>query len=288
MPHVEGVSHRYVDAGGLRMHVAEAGAGPTLLLLHGWPQNWYQYRRLIPELAKTHRVIAPDLRGWGWTDAPPGGYEKRQLVSDVLALIDALDLERPIRLIGHDWGSIIGFMLCQERPELVSRYLALGGAHPWPQLDLKFVYALRWLWYQALISAPVLGQRLVENPAFVRFLYRLWSADPRTWSSAELDALIGQFEEPARARATVLVYRIWVTREAQRLLFATRRQAPLPTPILFLQGERDRCLHPALLRGGRRNAPNMTVEILPGVGHFVPEEAPEIVLTRAKQFFSPT
>jgi pimeloyl-ACP methyl ester carboxylesterase len=93
-------------------------------------------------------------------------------------------------------------------------------------------------------------------------------------------------EEPARARATVLVYRIWLTRELQKLAFATRRYAPLQMPVLFLQGEQDRALDPALLRGGERNVPNMTVETLPGVGHFVPEEAPDTVLARARDFFS--
>jgi pimeloyl-ACP methyl ester carboxylesterase len=193
MPHVDGVTHRYVDVGGLRMHVAEAGAGPPLVLLHGWPQNWYAYRHLIPERANEYRVIAPDLRGWGWTDAPPRGYEKRQLVKDITGLLDALSIDEPIRLVGHDWGSIVGFMMCVERPELVSHYLALGGGHLWPNLDLKLAYAMRWWWYQALIITPVLGQRLVGSPAFVRFLYRLWSANPRTWTRAELDALIGQF-----------------------------------------------------------------------------------------------
>ena len=90
IPELPGVEHRFVDAGGLRTHVAEAGEGEPLLLLHGWPQHWWCWRDLIPALAPHYRVIAPDLRGHGWTDAPPGGYEKEQLASDVLALVDAL------------------------------------------------------------------------------------------------------------------------------------------------------------------------------------------------------
>src|SRR4051794_33022829 len=76
-PEVEGVEHRYVDAGGLRMHVAEAGPqGEPIMLLHGWPQHWYLWRDVIPPLAEEYRVIAPDLRGFGWSDAPPDGYDK--------------------------------------------------------------------------------------------------------------------------------------------------------------------------------------------------------------------
>jgi pimeloyl-ACP methyl ester carboxylesterase len=286
MPHVDGVTHRYEDVNGLRMHVAQAGAGDPLLLLHGWPQNWYAFRRLIPELSERYHVIAPDLRGWGWTDAPPDGYEKRQLLKDVSALIDTLGVTQPIRLIGHDWGSIIGFMLCLERPALVSQYIALGGAHLWAKVDLKSTWALRRFWYQFLISLPGVGQRLVASRRFVRLLYRLWSASGMSWTDAEFDALTSQYKEPARARATVLVYRTWVTRELPALIAGAHRGRTLTTPTLFLQGQSDGCIDPVLLRGGARNAPNMSVETLAGVGHFVPEEAPDVVLTRAKQFFS--
>src|SRR5687767_14115632 len=78
-PEVQGVSHRFVDAGGLHMHVAEAGEGEPVVLLHGWPQHWYEWRRQIPALAQHYRVICPDLRGFGWTDAPASGYEKENL-----------------------------------------------------------------------------------------------------------------------------------------------------------------------------------------------------------------
>src|SRR6059058_6686702 len=95
-PAVEGVevTHRYVDIGGLRMHVAEAGEGEPLVMLHGWPQHWYLWRHQIPELSKRYRVICPDLRGFGWSDAPAGRYEKETLAADLIALLDALGLER--------------------------------------------------------------------------------------------------------------------------------------------------------------------------------------------------
>ncbi|MBJ7291840.1 alpha/beta fold hydrolase, partial [Williamsia sp.] len=105
LPHVDGVEHQYVDAGPLRMHVAVAGPAdaPPLLLLHGWPQHWYLWRDVIPAVSDRYRVIAPDLRGFGWTDAPPGGYRKERLATDILALLDALGIDR-VRLVGHDWG----------------------------------------------------------------------------------------------------------------------------------------------------------------------------------------
>src|SRR3954453_5828464 len=93
MPTVVGVTPRFVDVGDTRIHVAEAGDGPPLLLLHGWPQHWWCWRYPIPPLAQTHHVLAPDLRGWGWSAAPAGSYDKRTFADDMVALLDAEGLE---------------------------------------------------------------------------------------------------------------------------------------------------------------------------------------------------
>ncbi|MFI5121970.1 MAG: alpha/beta fold hydrolase, partial [Vicinamibacteria bacterium] len=132
LPHVDGVTHRFVGANGIVFHVALAGSAndDPVLLLHGWPQHWYEWRHLIPQLADRHRVLALDLRGFGWSDAPRRGYLKEQMATDVLAVLDALGLDR-VKLVGHDWGGWIGFLLCLRAPERVDRYLALGITHPW-------------------------------------------------------------------------------------------------------------------------------------------------------------
>src|SRR5215510_124422 len=110
-PEIEGVRHSYVDVPGVKLHVAEAGEGPPVLMLHGWPQHWWIWRKVIPDLARDHRVIAPDLRGFGWSEAPSGRYELQGFADDALALLDALDLDQ-VNLIGHDWGGYAGFLLC--------------------------------------------------------------------------------------------------------------------------------------------------------------------------------
>ena len=134
MPDVEGVDHRFVDVRGLRLHVAEAGDGDPLVMLHGWPQHWYEWRHVIPRLADRYRVLCPDLRGFGWSDAPGSGYEKERLASDVLELLDALGLDQ-VRLIGHDWGGWAGFLIALRAPERVSGYLALNIPHPFQRAD---------------------------------------------------------------------------------------------------------------------------------------------------------
>jgi pimeloyl-ACP methyl ester carboxylesterase len=138
-----------------------------------------------------------------------------------------------------------------------------------------------------VVATPVLGARYaVANPAFLRLLYRVWSGTPDLWSEAELDALIGQFDEPARRRATSLMYRTWLTRELGPMIARRYISGRLEIPARYLHGTADGCIDPAFARGAPRHAPNMTVELLPGVGHFVPEEAPEIVIARALSLFA--
>src|SRR4051794_38978342 len=107
LPQLDGVEHYFVDLPKLRMHVAEAGSGVPVLLLHGFPQHWWEWRKVIPGMAEHYRVICPDLRGSGWTDAPRKGYTRDQLLADVVALLDALNLDR-VHLLTHDWTALIG------------------------------------------------------------------------------------------------------------------------------------------------------------------------------------
>ena len=94
VPDVPGVKHRYLEVERIRFHVAEAGDGEPLVMLHGWPQNWYMWRLLVAPLGERYRLIMPDLRGFGWSDAPQSGYSKERLASDVLALLDQLGVDR--------------------------------------------------------------------------------------------------------------------------------------------------------------------------------------------------
>lgn len=131
LPHVDGVSHRWVEARGLKFHVAEAGSGDDVVLcLHGWPQHWYEWRHLLPALSDRRRVLALDLRGFGWSDAPRGGYEKENLADDVLAVLDALGIQR-VKLVGHDWGAGVAGSVSTvpQGTAPLDRYLALNILH---------------------------------------------------------------------------------------------------------------------------------------------------------------
>lgn len=127
------ITHRTVEANGVRLHVAEAGpaGAPAVLLLHGFPELWYTWRHQMRALAAAgYRAVAPDLRGYGDSDAPPGGpeqYTALHVVGDLVALIDSLG-EKQVFVVAHDWGALTAWSLCLFRPDRVRALVALSVA----------------------------------------------------------------------------------------------------------------------------------------------------------------
>ena len=285
MPHVEGVSHRWVEARGLRFHVAEAGGGDDpVLLLHGWPQHWYEWRNLMPALADRHRVLAMDLRGFGWSDAPRRGYEKENLATDVLAVLDELGLEQ-VKLVGHDWGGWIGFLLCLRAPQRFDRYLALNIPTPWVKLRKALPHMGRLL-YQQLIQAPWIGYLAHRRGRLVRLALRAGGTDRSFWDERTLSTFADNLAEPARARAAVQMYRVFNLRELVPVLRGRYAEQRLTVPTRMLFGTDDAAIHPDLLVGYEPHVDDMAIEYVPGCGHFIADERPELVAERARAFFS--
>jgi pimeloyl-ACP methyl ester carboxylesterase len=279
LPELDGVTHREVVAGGLRFHVAEAGAGDPIVLVHGWPQHWWMWRHVVALLAPHARLVMIDLRGFGWSDAPSGGYDKQTLADDVLAVLDALGLDR-VCLMAHDWGAWSGFLACLAEPERFAAFLALGSPRPGGRPSAR---QLREVWrfgYQVAIASPVLGQRLVADPRFVARVIMGGAVQRQAWTADDLRAFTAVLAEPARARASVSLYRTFLAREVAR---SPRGRLRVPTRVMV--GSRDPAVPAVLLDGADENADDVCVEILPECGHFVPEEHPEPVAERARELF---
>jgi pimeloyl-ACP methyl ester carboxylesterase len=285
LPQVEGVSHRTVSARGVDFHVTEIGSGDDVVLcLHGWPQHWYEWRSLLPALADRHRVLALDLRGCGWSEAPRDGYEKEELASDVLAVLDALGLER-VKLVGHDWGGWIGFLLCLREPQRFERYLALNIVPPWFRMREMIGEVWRF-WYQQLVLAPGVGYALHRRGDFVKRVLVGGSRRKEAWDEETLAAFADKLVEPARARAAVQMYRVFNWRELLPILRGRYADAHLTVPTLMLFGVDDSVLRPQMLAGYERHADEMRVELVEGCGHFIADERPDLVAARAREFFA--
>jgi pimeloyl-ACP methyl ester carboxylesterase len=281
LPHVEGVRHRDVHARGARFHVAEAGPqdGPPVVLLHGWPQHWYLWRDVMPALAADgRRVIAPDLRGFGWSEATAHGYGKESLAADVLAVLDQLGVNR-FRLAGHDWGGWISFLLGLFHPDRVERLVLVNCGHGYTPRDLKTLRAQLGFWYMPIIGTPGLGPALMRSGALQEALRR-WNPESDAWTDEEAAIFLDRIDPHVSQQ----VYGSFVFREAPRLAGGRYRRHRLRPPTLMLHGDADRAIRPDILRGFEDHADDMRLELLPGLGHFCIEQAPEVVVPRITAF----
>jgi pimeloyl-ACP methyl ester carboxylesterase len=283
IPDVDGVRHSYRTVGGIRLHVAEAGEGPALVLLHGWPQHWYVWHKLIPSLSRQYRVICPDLRGLGESDAPARGYDKETMARDIISLLDDLGIER-CHLVGHDYG--VGSLVCLFAPDRVERFVALNIALPFARPNVGGMLGAWRLWYQWVLAAPFVGyrtvRRLADNPGVIG----AWAGTGRAWDDDLTRVYSSQLREPSRARASVQFYRTFQLRDLPWMMSGRYRRIGLRTPTLVLHGLDDRVVRPSNLSVDERSAGRLSVELVEGCGHFIVDERPDLVLDRTLSFFA--
>lgn len=272
IPHVAGVEHEFVDAGGLRTHVATAGDGPPVVLLHGWPQHWYEWRDVIPLVAPHARVICPDLRGFGWSEVPPSGYEKDRLARDVLALLDALEVEK-VTFAGHDWGGYVGFLLALEHPERIERLLALNVLPPWRGSDPSAMLDAWRFFYMPVLGTPGVGGGPLGRLFAARGL-RDAGLDP-----AEVDAFVGRLGGE-RGRATERLYRTFSTRELPELVRGRYDASSLSVPTKLVFGTGDIVLTTRAAKGAAAQSEQIELELVADAGHFIVDQKPELVADR--------
>ena len=278
------INHRYVTARGVRFHLAEAGPadGEPLVLLHGFPQHWYVWRHLLPQLAATHRVLAFDLRGCGWSEAPKHGYGTPNLAEDVIAVLDALGIGAAT-IVGHDWGAWVGFVAAVRHPDRVRALVSVNMTHLWP-VHRRMLPNLWRMWHTAFIEHPPIGRLVLRHTGFAGFLLRHWSGDPALWEREDLRIYTDLLRDPARARAVEQVNAAYVWQEIFGHPLGRYRKARLRVPTLIIGGERDVVIPPSVLEGGERHADDVRVMVLPRGGHLLPEEQPAAVAEEVLRF----
>ena len=318
---VDGVTLRFIESNGLRMRIAEAGdSGPLVLLAHGWPESWYSWRHQLSFLANNgYRVVAPDMRGYGETDAPENvdNYDIVQLAGDMVGILDALGEETAI-MVGHDWGSIVAWNTVLMHPErftgLVAMSVPYGGRAPQsPMVGWQATFGDNFYYIlyhnepggvaEAEYDGDPLGliSRLYLSPDSPRqapvitdparaaggWIGRLGAPTglPDWLTQADLDYVVGQFEM-AGFRGGVNYYRNF-HRNWEITEHLTETKVTVPT--LFIAGESDVVI-------GGANATQLTalmsrvtpdlrdVVLIPGIGHWVQQEAPEETNAAMLQF----
>jgi len=288
-------AHRDVSANGIRLHVAEVGSGPLVLLLHGFAEFWWSWRHQMTELAGAgFRAVAVDLRGYGDSDKPPRGYDGWTLSGDVAGLIKALG-ERNAHLVGHAWGGMLAWTVGSLHPRLVRSVSAVSAPHP-----LALREAVRMAVPAALLPGRRVNQaralshvytaqlplwperRLTRDHALaVEPLFRRWSG-PAWARSAEFGEVVAIHRKammvPGVAHSALEYYR-WALRSQLRRdgrRFADEVDRRLPVPVLRLHGDADRYLLAAIARAsGSWCGPRSSYRELAGIGHLPQQEAPE-------------
>lgn len=286
-PATPGIGHGFIELPDVRLHVAEAGTGTPLLLLHGVPQDAGAWNGMIPALAEGHRVMAPDLRGFGRSSMPGTGYGLDAQVEDLVGLLDALGVERT-RIIAHDLGALYAMMLCLSHPERVRSLVSLSIPHPFLRFNRKFLPLFKDAWFDPVLAIPGMAGLLMGrgHQVLARYMFEHYVHDPGTWDREQLERYLAQLREPGRARALGAVYRQCVVPTFIKLMRGGYLGQRLTTPTLLAIGEHDDAVPASLLEGHEPYTDALELARIPGAAHFVVDEQPGAVLAAAREFFA--
>ena len=283
------LADRYADLGDVRLHYVEAGEGPLVLLLHGFPQFWYQWRHQVPALVEAgFRVVAPDMRGYNLSDKPPGvrPYRLELLARDVERLILACG-EGTADVVGHDWGAIAAWIAAMRYPGRVGRLAILNVPHPARFLDgLMSPMQLLRSSYVFFFQIPRLPEEVIRAGDFA-LLRSVLGGDPvrpETFTAEDIERYVEAIARPGALTASLNYYRALLRTPAETRTLLQRVEAP----VLVIWGERDRFLSRRLAEPSRLWVPNLLgVKRLPDASHWVAEDRPLEVNTLLLDFLSP-
>ncbi|MFD8498957.1 alpha/beta fold hydrolase [Amycolatopsis sp. NPDC059657] len=270
---------------GIRMHYRIAGDGPAVVLLHGWPQTGHCWHKITEPLSATHTVITPDLRGYGLTDKPKHGFDKRTMAQDVSELVTRLGFETA-SVIGHDRGGRVAHRWALDRPEQVERLAVLDIAptrEMWRLLDTE-VASGYWHWLFHL--QPDLPELLAgkDVAAYLGYFFEKWTFQRHM---IDTEVYLKAFEQPGALRAGFDDYRASFPDDAEADDADFEAGKRLRMPVLALWGNEGLLGKLPTLDLWRKYADDVQGAAIAQCGHFLPEEAPERVLPYLHEFLSP-
>ena len=275
---------RYVDTGDVRLHAVTGGDGPPLLLVHGWPESWYAWRKVMPALARDFEVVAVDQRGIGLSDKPQGGYDTGTQAGDLAALMTALGHEA-FAVVGHDTGFSISYALAADHPDRVERVALLEipgspGAAPSPPVLVPGPINDR-LWHLSFNRLTGINEQLVagNEDAFYRWEF---DAAAKPLPDDVIAYYVGMLSNPESLRASFEWYRALDATIAQD---GRRKDRSLTMPVLAVGGELSFGAHVA--EAMQAVAGDVTGVVIPGTGHFLAEESPDELLEALAGFLAP-
>ncbi|WP_264170797.1 alpha/beta fold hydrolase [Burkholderia sp. AU38729] len=280
------VTHHTLVANGIRQHYLDAGSGPVVVLLHGFPETSYAWRHQIPVLARTYRVIAPDLRGYGETDKPASGYDKRNMALDIIRLLDALGIEKVV-LVGHDRGARVATRLAKDHPERVDRLVVMDNVPTRIVAENMSPKTARAYWFFLFHLVVDLPETLIagNEEAWLRHFFSDWCYNPHTIEGTDFETYVKAYKRPGAVRGAMSDYRANAQDVEQDQADADIRIA---CPTMAIWGEDFYAV------GGMFDmkavwegmATNLRAEPISRCGHLPQEEQPERVNALLLDFLS--
>ncbi|MET9292271.1 alpha/beta hydrolase [Streptomyces sp. NPDC003077] len=272
------------EVNGIRLHYTRAGSGPLLVLLHGWPQTSLCWRPVMGRLAATHTVVAPDLRGYGLTDKPTSGYDKRQMAADIAELVRELGFERAA-VVGHDRGGRVAHRWALDRPDQVEKLVVLDivpTREMFRRLDASVASGY---WHWLFHAQPDLPELLVGGNirAYLEFFFERWTHNRHGLAPDAVDAYVRAFSRPGALRAGFDDYRA----QEQDLALDEEDAAAgrrLTMPVLALWGSSGLPARLPTLEIWRQYAEDVDGAEIPECGHFIPEERPDALVAHLRKF----
>jgi pimeloyl-ACP methyl ester carboxylesterase len=286
MADLEIVEHR-VKVGDLTFNVAEVGAGDPVILLHGWPDSWHLWRDQMEALARSgHRVIAPDLRGFGESDCPEavGDYSLRNLIGDVTAILDEFRIERAA-VVGHDWGAAVAWLVATFVPERVQRLVAVSVGHPLSFSGAGFIQK-QLSWYMLWFQFPGVAESGLSANDWEMF--RNWAHDGALRGSDDyMERQIADLTRPGRLRAGFNWYRANVSPDTFAGDGRSIDLAPVACPTMGVWSSGDMALSEVQMTGSQRFVSGTwRYERIEGVNHWIPVYASEQLSSLLVEFLA--
>ena len=270
----------FANVNGTRLHYLAAGRGEPIVLLHGYAETSHMWRPLIPELAATHTVIAPDLRGAGQSGTPPGGYTKAEMAKDIRALAQKLRFEK-IRLVGHDIGLMVAYAYAAQYPNEVDRIVLMDAFLPGVG-NWRDVWLMRDLWHFHFYGKTPLALVHGRERIYFEHFWNDFAANPaHSVSERDRRFYAKAYARTGGMRAGFEYFRAFALDAEDFSRFA---QTPLLMPMLVLTGEK--ASGEGLIQQGRLVARNVEGVVVRNSGHWLMEEAPEQVIPKLVEFLN--